>query len=94
MCLQIDAPPAKSHALGLKPKSLLDRRVASQLDFTTGAQYALPGQSKAALQHARHEPRRARKARRPRHSAVGRYFPTWNRPNRLLNSQARHANLV
>jgi hypothetical protein len=52
--LHIHTPPAKAHALGLKPKPLLDGRVSAEFDLTACAQYALPRQSKTAVQKPRH----------------------------------------
>jgi hypothetical protein len=94
MRLHIHAPPAKPHALSLQPKSLLDGRVAGQLDLAAGSQHTLPRQPKSAPQSSRHLTSSPRKSRSPRHSPISRNFPARNRPHRLLNPQPHRSSSV
>ena len=83
--------PSKPYALGFQPQSLLDRRIAGQLDLAPSSKHALPWQSKSPPEHACHQSCRSRKSRRLRHPAIRRNLPARNHADRLLDPQSYRA---
>jgi len=92
--LHVHFPAAKAHALSLEPQPLLNCRVPGQLDRTASPKHSLPGQPKTSPQHSCNLPRRSRKSRRPRHSAISRNLPPRNRANRPLDLEKHRARLA
>jgi len=90
MRLHVDFPSAEAHALGFQSQPLLDRGIPRKLDRAASSQNSLPRKPKSPAQYPCNHPRRARKARRPRHCSVGRHLPARDRANRSLDSQHDH----
>jgi hypothetical protein len=92
--LHVHLPPTKSDPLGLQTKTLLERRVPSELDLTPSAQYALPWQAESSSQNSGDQARRARIASHFGHSAVSGHLASRDRSNRTLDSDAHHASRI
>jgi hypothetical protein len=86
--LHIHFSPAEAHAFGFEPQPLLNSGIAAQLDLASGAEYALPRQSKTVAQNRRDLPRCPWKSRSPGDATVSGNLAAWNRPNRSLDAQA------
>jgi len=87
MPFHIDPAATERDPLGLQPETLLERRIAAQFDFSSGAENALPRQAMAApTEDGGYAPRRMRVSRGPAYSAVSRHLAARNASNRSQDS--------
>jgi len=77
----IDAAAAKGYALGFEAKTLLNGGIATQLDFSAGAEHALPRHSERAMEGPRNSPGRAGISCGASHFSIGRNFSAWDFAN-------------
>jgi len=62
---------AKGDTFGFQSQALFDGGIPAKLDFTSGAEHALPGQAKRSAQNLSDLPRRTGEARSPSNRSVG-----------------------
>lgn len=78
MELHVHTAAAESHALSFQTKTLLYGGIASEFDFSPGAQNPLPGEAEGAMQGPCDTPGGSGMAGGAGNGAVGRNFSPWD----------------
>lgn len=86
MAAHVDAATAERDSFGFEAEPLFDRRVAPQLDLSSGAEDAMPGEPKGPMQRPGNPSRRPGEARGTRYGAIGRDLPARDPADSAANS--------